>query len=113
MTPDLKICEKCGWHEHGKYGEQCFPEKGKAVKAVLAEVTDVENSQLGVGTGNFSFKPDGLLLIMGVRDIKDSIYFTWEDVYCHQDLRHEDIVDLARTLNDWNNRVRARNGENQ
>ncbi len=110
MAIKLKICEKCGWYEHGKYdGRSCSPNKGAAVKAVLAAASGIEGSQLGYGTGDFAFTPDRMTLVFGTRESNDgAVTFEWKDVYCFRDLGHEDIVDLAKTLNDWSARATAR-----
>lgn len=53
---DLKVCEKCGWYDHGPYRKnECDPELG-AIADKLSKAVPVPSTKLGYGFGNLTFE---------------------------------------------------------
>lgn len=52
---DLRVCEKCGWHEHGPRSEdQCWPEAGAAADRLIQEI-GIPATKLGYGVHRLTF----------------------------------------------------------
>jgi hypothetical protein len=105
---DLKICAKCGWYAHGPYdgASACDPAAGDAVATVMKAVPEVPSTKLGYGRGSFVFESDEQFHIRLEVDRRPdrAAPFRLRDVWLIDDLTHDDVVDLVRTLVAWRGR---------
>lgn len=114
MALDLKVCDKCGWYEHGRHrADRCNPSAGKAVDSLMSAIPEVSATKLGYGDDNFVFTPDGpeaattFNIRFSVQPRREEP-FRLEGVWLLNHLSHEDAEDLVKTLVEWRKRCAAR-----
>lgn len=56
--PPLEICPKCGWYDHGSFGERCQPKAGVLADQLIASMPEIRSGKLGFGIARVVFEID-------------------------------------------------------
>jgi len=99
----LKICQKCGWYEHGiGQAEQCDSNLGQRASDLIAAVPEVRRAgKLGYGFGHVVFE---IARHFNIRFRVGKRNFNLAEVFLLDDLQPNEAADLVKLLHSWNER---------
>lgn len=106
--PQLPVCSKCGWYEHGPYRQgECDPQRGKRADALIARLPGIPATKLGYGFGQLAFEPapgDALFSVQFSVGAGRRPDFDLRDVWLCDDVSTDAAADLVTVLAAWRKR---------
>lgn len=93
---DLKLCDKCGWHDGHGHARECSPKMGRSADRMAKRVPNIKSTKLGYGFGKLTFKFDDRHSV--TLNVHDDGKFSVDHIFWIGDMMPVDVMLLVIVL---------------